>query len=258
MKNCLVITTIMLVTAFCGFASADQIKLTDGTVIYGKVQDEFNPEVIVVETPSGTIPIYKDKILYIRKEARETVVRRVERVEPANQIGAERWYLGLDVGSSTAIGFCDGLPFGYYCNDTATAVRIGGGYQVSQFFGVEAAYADNGRLNISSFSASGNAKITEVQASAMGTFPFGNGFAAILKGGVTFWNKSSSGSFFTPPPPGESGAGLLLGVGGQYDFTEHIAARFMFEGRNVGEFNSPITGGTVNLSTFYLGLVYKI
>ncbi len=255
MKNYLVLAIILLVTAFCGYASADQIKLTDGTVIYGKVRDEFNPDVIVVETPSGTIPIYKNQILYIVKDARETAVRRAE---TANLIGAGRWYLGLDVGSSTASGFCDGLGPFVFCNDTATAVRIDGGYQVNRFFGVEGAYVDNGRLNISSSAASGSAKITEFQASAIGTFPFDNGFAAILKGGVTFWNISASGSMFAFPPPGETGADLLLGIGGRYDFTEHLAMRFMFEGRNVGNFNSPITGGTVNLSTFYLGLLYKI
>ncbi len=255
MRKFFVITTILLLTAFCGYASADQIKLKDGTVIYGKVQDEFNPDVIVVETGSGTIPISKDRILYIRKEAREPAVRRVEY---PNQIGDDRWYLGLDVGSSTASGFCDGLAPFVYCNDTATAVRIDGGYQVNRYFGVEAAYVDNGTLNISSPGGSGSAKITEVQASAIGTFPFGNGFAAILKGGVTFWNITASGSVFAFPPPGETGADLLLGIGGRYDFTDHLAVRFMFEGRNVGNVNSPITGGTVGLSTFFLGLVYKI
>lgn len=181
---------------------------------------------------------------------------------------AEGVYVALDVGQSKAKDMCSAANFGVNpavgissCSDTATAYRIGGGYQFSRYFGAEVSYADLGNVNPVSgpggFTQSTKAKT--LQGAAIGYLPLPAGFSIFGKLGLarTKFDQSWNG-----PPPGNASASntnLAYGIGAQFDFLRNFAVRAQYEDfGNVG--TSPVTATTTGKSKVTLmsaGLVFR-
>lgn len=173
---------------------------------------------------------------------------------------ADGFYGALDIGQSKARDMCSATNFGgnTSCSTTATAYRIGGGYNFSQNFGVEVNYADLGNVNpVSSPGYDQSTKATTLQAAAVGYLQIANGFSLIGKLGIAqtkfkqTWNTGSSSA---------SDTNLAYGVGAQYDFSESLAARAQYEDfGNVGALPITATSGTgrSKVSLLSAGLVFK-
>jgi OmpA-OmpF porin, OOP family len=139
-------------------------------------------------------------------------------------------------------------------DETDTAYKFFGGYQLGQYIGAELSYTDLGKFayvyNGAPFGggeARVNYKATSVATSALARIPLGRGFSATGRLGVgynTAERSALTGNGFTtiPPIPGATKKrfGLLWGVGAQYDFTPALGARLEFE--DYGKFGEAQSG----------------
>jgi OOP family OmpA-OmpF porin len=114
------------------------------------------------------------------------------------------FYAGAGIGSS------DLASGGFNGNDFA--FKVFGGYNFIRYVGVEAAYMDGG-------SPSDHGVGIDLKGwdlAARGILPIGDQFEVFAKVGVVWWDVSAHhfGS--------DSGNDLFYGVGGGFDFTDHL------------------------------------
>ncbi len=130
------------------------------------------------------------------------------------QAADKGFYAGAGVGQS----FVDE---GNY-DDEDTAFSLFGGYQFNRYFGLEAGYADFGKLE-----PRGNGpelEASSVYLTAVGTVPITDNFSAYAKAGFQRWDIDT----VIPSVVGntdDSGTDPTYGVGVQYRFTDHVALR---------------------------------
>ncbi|MFC3813348.1 outer membrane beta-barrel protein [Lysobacter sp. GCM10012299] len=130
------------------------------------------------------------------------------------QAADKGFYAGAGVGQS----FVDE---GNY-DDEDTAFSLFGGYQFNRYFGLEAGYADFGKLE-----PRGNGpdlEASSVYLTAVGTVPITDSFSAYAKAGFQRWDLDTA----LPGVVGnndDSGTDPTYGVGVQYRFTDHVALR---------------------------------
>lgn len=181
------------------------------------------------------------------------------------------FYTALDVGQSKVSGFCNILPPTVPCNDTGRAVQLGVGYQVSETWGAELAYA-----HLASIVAEGTTQITGVTGtpitvpytalvrirgpllSGVATIPLGEGWSLTPRIGtlrlanmnVLVETSNSTGGY---SHIGYTGLGLYWGIGVQYDFTDTYAIRAQYQ--DFGTVGNTATGKFA-VQTLTLGLVY--
>lgn len=127
-------------------------------------------------------------------------------------------------------------------DEVDTAYKFFAGYQFARYFATELSYTDFGKfayLYDGSSVGLGQSRITykanSWALSGVGMIPISGGFSATGRVGVAL-NKAErstmTGDFTSVPrPPAASKRrfGLLLGVGGQYDFASNLAVRFELE-----------------------------
>ena len=107
-------------------------------------------------------------------------------------------------------------------DDEDTAFSAFGGYQFNRYFGVEAGYADFGKIEpeVAGPALEGDT----AYLTAVGTLPLGERFAAYAKAGFHAWNLDSE----LPGAIGgsdDSGTDSTYGLGVQYRFTDRVALR---------------------------------
>lgn len=124
------------------------------------------------------------------------------------------FYAGAGVGQS----FVDE---GVY-DDEDTAFTVFGGYQFNRYFGLEAGYADFGKIepDVAGPALEGDS----AYLTAVGTLPVTEKFSAYAKAGLHRWNVDTS----LPGVTGnndDSGSDPTYGVGAQYRFTDKVALR---------------------------------
>lgn len=181
------------------------------------------------------------------------------------------FYAALDGGQSKVSGFCNILPPTVPCNDTGKAIQLGVGYQVSETWGVELAYA-----HLASIVAQGTTpgttpggtpinvpygalvRIRGPLLSGVATIPLGEGWSFIPRIGtlrlanmnVLVETSNSTGGY---SHIGYTGLGLYWGIGVQYDFTDTYAIRAQYE--DFGTVGNTATGKFA-VKALTLGLVY--
>jgi OOP family OmpA-OmpF porin len=124
------------------------------------------------------------------------------------------FYAGAGVGQS----FVDEQAY----DDEDTAFSVFGGYQFNHWFGLEAGYADFGKLE-----ADGAVPALEPAAAyltAVGTLPFTEKFSGYLKAGLSRWDIDTALPGVTGTAD-DSGTDPTYGVGLQYRFTDAFALR---------------------------------
>jgi len=154
----------------------------------------------------------------------------------ASQASAQGFYIGGSVGKSD---FDDNNTTGLITSGTVdgkdTGIKIFGGYQFNQNFGVELAYVDLGKASYSGFFGAapvtgGTVKTSGLNISAVGTLPLGSGFALFGKAGLFTWEaKANDTTGGLPFSATDDGVDLSLGIGASYDFTKNFAIRAEWE-----------------------------
>lgn len=156
---------------------------------------------------------------------------------PASPAPAQGFYIGGSVGRSAAD---DGnavpdLITSGSVDGTDTGFKIFGGYQFNPYFGLELAWVDLGTAKYSGSFAGfpvtgGSVKTDGFNFSAVGTYPFGSGFAVFGKVGAFAWeSRQNDVTAGTPFSNKESGGDVFFGVGVSYDFTRNIGVRAEWE-----------------------------
>jgi len=170
------------------------------------------------------------------------------------------YYLTVNAGISRLKDFCTSPATGFNCSNTALAYGLDGGYQFSDMFGLELAYADYGAFKTSG-SVSGSSldvsqKISGFRMSATASFPLSNSFAITGKLGIANTAVSVTGTV-TPGPsiPGHTAGStsLAYGAGVKYNINKTVALRAQYE--NLGKTGDE-TIGTDTLSLLSMGITY--
>ena len=154
-----------------------------------------------------------------------------------SQAPAQGWYVGGGVGRSDAddSNAVPDLITSGSVDGTDTGFKIFGGYQFNPYFGLELSWVDLGTAKYSGSFAGlpvmgGSVKTQGFNFSAVGTYPFGSGFAVFGKVGAFAWeSKQNDVTAGTPFSNKESGGDVSFGVGVSYDFTRNIGIRAEWE-----------------------------
>ena len=135
------------------------------------------------------------------------------------------WYAGASIGKSRDLTLC-GLAGAGECDDSGSAYRLFGGYQVNRYLALELGYHDLTDVVL------GPAPTLTIATKAydlavVGMLPLWEKVS--LSGKVGVYHAESDSTSTTPAPPGidlsTSTTGLTVGVGAQYEATRNLALR---------------------------------
>lgn len=170
------------------------------------------------------------------------------------------YYLTVNAGISRLKDFCASPATGFNCNNTAFAYGLDGGYQFSDMFGLELAYADYGAFKTSG-SVSGSSldisqKISGFRISGTASYPLSNSFAITAKLGIANTAANVTGTV-TPglsiPGHSASSTALAYAAGVKYSINKTVALRAQYE--NLGQTGDE-TIDTDTLSLLTAGITY--
>lgn len=158
---------------------------------------------------------------------------------------------GFYVGAGIADGSLTACSTTGTCtNFTASSqdkanLRVIGGYDFNKFIGIEAGISQLGTFKVknNALTTVGSSKISAVTLAAKGGYKFQSGFSIFGKLGlanVSSQYSADPGWTFTGNS-NQSATGLLMGLGGQYNFTDMIGLRLNIE--FIGYSDSTYTGG---------------
>jgi OOP family OmpA-OmpF porin len=187
-----------------------------------------------------------------------------------SQASAQGFYIGASAGKSDIDNdiAIPGLITSGTVDGKDTGFKIFGGYQFSQYFGLDLAYVDLGKASyggsyFGSPVTGGTVEVWGLNFSAVGTYPLNPSFAVFGKLGLFSWEaKWSDVTGGVPFSSTDNGADLSIGVGLSYNFTKNFSARFEWERFKAGGGEDFITGlpnltGSANIDLLSLGVVYK-
>jgi OmpA-OmpF porin, OOP family len=139
---------------------------------------------------------------------------------PSHLPTAARTYLGLNVGRSRYNVPCGSTSL--LCDDTAPSAEFYAGHMIGNFWGVELAYLDAGRVP----RPGGDLKAQGLNLSLVGRAPLGHAVGLFGKLGTTYGrteNPALTGS------ANEQGFGFSYGGGVSLDFSPRLSATFELE-----------------------------
>jgi OOP family OmpA-OmpF porin len=141
------------------------------------------------------------------------------------------WYIGGSIGQSEVQDFCDGIPG---CDDTDTAWKVFGGYQINRNFALELGYTDLGTTKIDVSGPGGNlsARIdaTALEFVGLGMVPIAERFSLYGKLGLYRGEVEGRGAGVVQGEPinlegDDSNNDLTFGFGLKFDLTRNAAIR---------------------------------
>ena len=148
------------------------------------------------------------------------------------------------------------------CSNTYTAysreagnIRLLGGYAFGRHFAIEAGLSSLGTYNVrnSAGTVVGETKASAISIAAKGTITFPKGWSIFGKAGLggTRMRYSAKPGWVLLMPAEQTSGGLLLGAGGQYDFSESMAVRLWTEAISFNDdAYSGAVGGTAIAAIF--------
>ena len=139
-------------------------------------------------------------------------------IASAAAFGAQAADKGFYAGAGVGQSFVDEGAY----DDEDTAFSVFGGYQFNRYFGLEAGYADFGKLEPRGVGP--ELEASSVYLTAVGTLPITDHFSAYAKAGFQRWDLDTS----IPSIVGNTdhnGTDPTYGLGVQYRFTDHVALR---------------------------------
>lgn len=165
------------------------------------------------------------------------------------------WFVGGSLGQSKAKSACDDLAgTGVSCDDTDTAFRVFGGYQINKNFGAELGYQDLGKVEASALGLNASIKSKAWDIMAVGTLPVAEKFSVYGKIGFYFANTDATTNIPGVANESKSNNDLTYALGVQYDFNKNLGVR--------GEWQrySDVGGGDIGKSdvdVMAIGVVYR-
>lgn len=170
------------------------------------------------------------------------------------------FYGAVDIGQAKQKDSCTGTPAGVSCTATATAFRIGGGYQLNPNVGLEVSYGDYGAAKatgpVLGTPVTASLAATGFQVSAVGSLPVSDAFAFTGKIGVanTTLKVSAAALGLNIGLGSASTTTLAYGIGVRYNLTPTIAIRAQYE--DLGKMSYPGGGGKTGLSLISAGVTF--
>jgi OOP family OmpA-OmpF porin len=157
------------------------------------------------------------------------------------------FYAGADLGRSDAKRWCVGAGSAS-CDDTSTAVKIFGGYQLDETFAVEVGYANLGKFKASFPGATDEAKVSALEASIVATWHLAPRFSLFGRFGGYYGTVKETTSFAGSFE--DSKGDLTFGVGVRYDLTPKVAVRAQWQRYlDMGGANVALGAGAGDLSS---------
>lgn len=139
----------------------------------------------------------------------------VDNTSSGGDLFSKGYYLGGAIGQSEATTFCNGASS---CEDSDSAWKIFGGYQVIDKVSVEGAY-----LNLGDIRRDGESSdVSAFAAYGVGTLPITERFDAFAKIGGAYWRSDNTDG-------DESGFGLAYGLGAKMALNETTKLRAEWE-----------------------------
>jgi OmpA-OmpF porin, OOP family len=156
--------------------------------------------------------------------------------------GDYEYYAGIGGGETKMAGYCDAVnsTAGYVgtCDETTSGFKAYGGYKLNRFFGLELGFSNFGQARadgtLNGTPVFGSWKGYAADLSAIGFLPLGDHFELFAKGGVAFWDitstlaTSASGNVNDRGLSGVLGAGATVwllpqaGLRVQYDWYDNV------------------------------------
>ena len=152
----------------------------------------------------------------------------------AMAIDIGQFYIAADVGQAETKDGCTGVPAGFSCNINATAIRLGGGYQITNNLSAEVNYADLGTYNINGTLAgipiTSPTNIKTLQGALVASYPLSDDFS--LTGKLGFASTKVNASASAPGITISAAATTttpVLGLGMLYSVNKSLAFRAQYE-----------------------------
>ncbi|MEH6455425.1 MAG: outer membrane beta-barrel protein [Cocleimonas sp.] len=139
----------------------------------------------------------------------------VDNTSSGGDLFSKGYYLGGAIGQSEASTFCNGASS---CEDSDSAWKIFGGYQIIDKVSVEGAY-----LNLGDIRRDGQSSdVSAFAAYGVGTLPVTEKFDAFAKIGGAYWRSENSDG-------NKNGFGLAYGIGAKMAMNETTKIRAEWE-----------------------------
>lgn len=165
-------------------------------------------------------------------------------------------YLGGGIGQSKARDGCGalgGIGFTGSCDDTDTAWKIFGGYQINPNFAIEAGYVDLGKFRASGLGLTAESKAKTWLLDAVGILPLANNFSVLGKAGLHRWDADTR--VVSGASASDKGTDFTFGFGAGYEFNPNLGLRLEWERfQKVGR---DATTGKSDVDLLSLGLRYR-
>lgn len=170
------------------------------------------------------------------------------------------FYLGAGLASDhvtacakTSTSDCSSMYTAY--SQEPANIRLLGGYAFGRHFAIEAGLSSFGTYDVqnSAGTAVGEAEASAISIAAKGTITFPKGWSIFGKAGLgsTRMRYSAKPGWALLIPAEQRSGGLLLGAGGQYDFSELMAVRLWTEAISFNDdAYSGVVGGTAIAAIF--------
>jgi OmpA-OmpF porin, OOP family len=140
------------------------------------------------------------------------------------QMGMSNVYVGATIGQSKAKDACNDLAgTGISCDDTDTAWKIFGGYQLNRNFAAELGYINLGKATASALGLTEDIKSTAWDLSLIGSYPLMDRLSIFGRLGVYFADVKDESNFGFSAS--HSNNDLTYGFGVRYDVTQHFGLR---------------------------------
>ena len=150
---------------------------------------------------------------------------------PALAADDQGFYAGAGAGQVSVDfgGDLDGTSFSF--DDSDTAFRVFGGWQLNENFGLEAGYIDGGSasetFNIEGTDVDVDIDVTGFDLMLRGVLPIGESFFAFAQVGGIFWDADFKASALgASESDSDSGEDLAYGAGFGFNFGENAGVRF--------------------------------
>ena len=173
--------------------------------------------------------------------------------------GGGKWYIGAGGGQTNyrdVCGAASSAGISGTCDDESNGWKIFGGYDLTNYFGIELAYADPGEAKlVASSPSAGTLTINSKLATAWAKLelPLGAHFTLLGKAGLNYFKADyeRTGSF-SSLNSGDDGLEPSIGAGASFKFTKNFALRAEWE-----QFNDAAGYGDGNIETLTASIVFR-
>ncbi len=167
----------------------------------------------------------------------------------AAQTSMSNFYAGATLGQSTAKDACNDLAgTGISCDDSDTAFKIFGGYQINRNFAAELGYADLGKAKAEALGLTEEVKSTAWDLSLIGSYPINEQFSVFGRLGFYMADVKDDTNFGFSAS--NSNSDLTYGLGARYEVTQNLGLRAEWQrysqvgGGDIGKSDIDVLGVT--------------